>query len=155
MLQIERELWGSGHSRLAGIDEAGRGPLAGPVYASAVVLDRTFAETEEHGLLDGLTDSKKLTEKRREAFYAVLRLSPHVQIGVGIAEADEIDDINILRATHLAMARAVQELPSLPDHALVDGLPVQGLPCESRAVVGGDGRSLSIAAASGPSEPAA
>jgi ribonuclease HII len=133
---------------VAGIDEAGRGPLAGPVVASAVVLDRAFAEAEERGLLDGLTDSKQLSEAARESFYRILTASAAVQIGVGIADVEEIDALNILRATHVAMGRAVAALPSLPDHALVDGLAVKGLPCPSTAIVRGDSRSLSIAAAS-------
>lgn len=133
---------------MAGVDEAGRGPLAGPVVAAAVILDREFAEREEHGLLDGLTDSKKLSEKRRESFYRILRESPGVEIGVGSAGVAEIDSLNILNATHLAMARAVGDLSSLPDHVLVDGRPVDGMPCACTPLVGGDGRSLSIAAAS-------
>ena len=148
MLRFEREYWDSGLARVAGVDEAGRGPLAGPVVAAAVVLDSAFALDEEQGLFDGMTDSKKLREPRREAFYLLLEQSPSVDIGVGSAEIDEIDRLNILRATHLAMARALDALEPAPDHALVDGRPVKGLPCSSTAIVGGDGRSLSIAAAS-------
>lgn len=148
MLQYERQAWLQGWGRLAGVDEAGRGPLAGPVVAAAVVFDPAFVEREYQGVLRGLTDSKKLSPARREAFFAVLRHSPDVQVGVGMADIEEIDRLNILHATHLAMSRAIRNLPELPQGALVDGLPVPGLPCPSKAIVGGDGKSLSIAAAS-------
>ena len=147
MLRFERQYWDTGVDRLAGVDEAGRGPLAGPVVASAVIFTRSFAEAEEHGRLDGLTDSKKLSAARREHFFRILKSSP-VEIGVGLADVAEIDDINILQATYLAMARAVAALPRLPQHVLVDGNPVKGLPCPSTAIVKGDSLSLSIAAAS-------
>ena len=111
-------------------------------------MPRDCLEDESHGALLGLTDSKKLTERRREAFFEVLQNHPEIMIGVGQASVEEIDDLNILRATHLAMARAVSTLPVAPDHVLVDGRPVEGLPCSSTAIVGGDGVSLLIAAAS-------
>ena len=148
MLRFERQHWERGLDRLAGVDEAGRGPLAGPVVAAAVVFERAFVEAEEHNLLNGLTDSKCLSEARREFFYGLLIRSPHVASGVGRAEVGEIEEFNILRATHMAMARAVRALPALPAHVLVDGLPVHGLPCPSPAIVRGDALSLSIAAAS-------
>jgi len=148
LLRYERQYWEKGYERLAGVDEAGRGPLAGPVLAAAVVFDRSYAESEEKGTLAGLTDSKKLSATRREFFFELLNTSSYVEIGVGIADIAEIDDLNILRATHVAMARAIHELPALPDYALVDGLSVEGLPCTSTAIVGGDSRSLSIAAGS-------
>lgn len=148
MLTFEREYWGRGIRRLAGVDEAGRGPLAGPVVAAAVVCDPDWALAEEHGLLDGLTDSKQLSAGSRNRFCATLRASSAVQVGVGMAEVDEIERINILRATHLAMARALGNIVPLPAFALVDGLPVAGLPCASRAIVRGDSLSLLIAAAS-------
>jgi ribonuclease HII len=148
LLRFERKFWSEGLSRLAGVDEAGRGPLAGPVVAAAVVLDRTLAEAEEHGILREVTDSKKLSPATREALYDVLAGLPSVEIGVGEADVDEIDAINILHATHLAMARAIRALPSLPDRVLVDGLAVSNLPCASTAIVRGDAQSLSIAAAS-------
>ena len=116
--------------------------------AAAVVLDAVFAEREEHGRLDGLTDSKQLSAARRESFYEQLTGSPSVDIGVGVADVAEIDRLNILKATHLAMARALNDLPSPPEHVLVDGLPVPGLPVPSTAIVRGDGKSLLIAAAS-------
>jgi len=116
--------------------------------AAAVVFDRSFVEAEEHGLLDGLTDSKKLSEKKREAFLDIFVKSGSVEFAIGAAEVEEVDSLNILRATHLAMARALSNLQSLPGHVLVDGLSVKGLPCPSTAIVRGDSKSLSIAAAS-------
>lgn len=148
MLKFERQLWARGCTRIAGVDEAGRGPLAGPVVAVAVVFAPAYIEQEEHGLFAALTDSKKLTEAQRNRFFALLVNSPHVEIGIGFGQVSEIDDINILRATHLTMRRALCHLPSLPDHAIVDGLPVPNLPCSSTAIINGDGQSLSIAAAS-------
>ena len=148
MLAYERERWAAGCRCLAGVDEAGRGPWAGPVIAAAVVLEPAFAEAERDGLLRGLTDSKKLTPRRREFFFEVLRSRAEVRVGIGSAEVAEIDACNILRATHRAMARALGQLHPAPELALVDGLPVQGLPCPSQAIVRGDGLSLSIAAAS-------
>ncbi|MDR0993255.1 MAG: ribonuclease HII [Verrucomicrobiota bacterium] len=148
MLRHEREAWGDSHIRVAGVDEAGRGPLAGTVVAAAVVFQREFLEQEADRALAGLTDSKKLPSARREFFYALLLACPYVQAGIGTASVEEIDRLNILRATHLAMARAVERLLPLPSLALVDGLPVKGLPVPHRAIVGGDAASLSIAAAS-------
>ena len=127
----------------------GRGPLAGPVYASAVVIAPADADSFLEGPLVGLTDSKKLTEASRERFCALLRSLPGVRIGIGSASVAEIDSMNILRATHLAMRRAVLDLGDpQPDHILVDGLPVKGLPSPSTAIVKGDAQSLLIAAAS-------
>ena len=148
MLAYERECWAAGCRSLAGVDEAGRGPWAGPVVAAAVILEPAFAEAELDGLLRGLTDSKKLTPARREFFFDLLQTRPEVRIGLGRADVAEIDELNILRATHAAMARALGQLNPLPELALVDGLPVRGLPCPSRALVRGDALSLSIAAAS-------
>ncbi len=148
LLQHEQEAWTSGAQRVAGVDEAGRGPLAGPVVSSAVVFEQAFLEAEADQSLSGLTDSKKLSTKRREFFYALLTACPHAQIGIGSASVEEIDSINILRATHLAMRRALEALPELPELALVDGLPVKGLPIPHQAIVRGDAASLSIAAAS-------
>lgn len=130
----------SGWTRIAGVDEAGRGPLAGPVVAAAVVLPEGVA-------LDGLRDSKCLPEPVRERLYAQV---VEVALGwaVGIASSEEIDQINILRATHLAMARALSLLSPGADGALVDGRPVKGLPCPHQAIVRGDACCMSIAAAS-------
>ena len=148
MLRNERKIWSAGAHRVAGVDEAGRGPLAGPVVAAAVMLSRAFAESEEFKSLAGLTDSKKLSESRRERFFDVLEEAAEVDVGIGVAGVEEIDRINILRATHVAMRRAVAALHCLPDHLLIDGRPVDGLPCESTAIVRGDALSLSVAAAS-------
>lgn len=126
---------------VAGIDEAGRGPLAGPVVAAAVILPESYA-------LDGLDDSKKLSAPRREKLFAAITKDTRITWAIGTADVEEIDRLNILRATHLAMARAVEALPQKPHHALVDGLPVKGLPVPHTALVGGDALSLSIAAAS-------
>ena len=148
MLQFERQAWEQGVVRLAGVDEAGRGPLAGPVVAAAVVVERIFLEAEQHGLLRDIDDSKTLTEPQRESAFVLLAERCPMAMGVGLADVAEIDSLNILRATHLAMARALNALPVLPELALIDGLAVPGLPCPSQAIVGGDARSLIIAAAS-------
>ena len=140
-LTRERALRARGFSLVAGVDEAGRGPLAGPVIAAAVILPAGFA-------LDGLTDSKTVPAVRREKFFAFLTTQTSVVWSTGLAAVEEIDRLNILRATHLAMARAVGALHARPDHALVDGLPVPDLPVPHTALVGGDALSLSIAAAS-------
>ncbi len=148
LLLHERHYWGRGLSAIAGVDEAGRGPLAGPVVAAAVVFPEKVAVDVLCGTLAQLTDSKQLTASQREAFFAALYADTRLAIGVGISSVEEIDRINILRATHCAMRRAIEALPNRPDHILVDGLPVPGLPVGSTALVGGDALSLSIAAAS-------
>jgi ribonuclease HII len=130
--------------RVAGVDEVGRGPLAGPVVAAAVV----FPGGVPRKLARLLDDSKKLTPEERETAYAALVASGLAEIAVGAASVSEIARINILRASLLAMCRAVARLPSQPGHALVDGDRPPALPCSVQCVVGGDGRSLSIAAAS-------
>lgn len=133
--------------RVAGVDEAGRGPLAGPVLAAAVVLGRRVP-TQLAGLLN---DSKLLTPDRRETAFAALREAQQgglIEIGVAAASVAEIGRINILRASLLAMARAVARLPAPPDLALIDGNQPPPLSCTLRCVVGGDGISLSVAAAS-------
>ena len=133
--------------RVAGVDEAGRGPLAGPVLAAAVVFPGGVPPT----LAALLDDSKRLSAPAREAAAAALREAATtglVEIGIGAASAAEIGRLNILRATHLAMARAVARLPRPPALALVDGNQPPPLPCPVRCVVGGDALSLSIAAAS-------
>ncbi len=131
---------GAGSARLAGVDEVGRGPLAGPVVAAAVILDpqRPIA---------GLDDSKRLSATRRETLAASIR-ERALAWALGRAEADEVDQINVLMASMAAMQRAVAALPLEPEHALVDGNRVPSLPCPATAVVGGDGRVAAIAAAS-------
>lgn len=126
---------------VAGIDEAGRGPLAGPVVAAAVVLPPGYE-------LPGLDDSKKLSARKREALYERLAADEAVLRGVGQASVAEIDRLNILYATHLAMRRAVEALGVVPELCLIDGLPVRGFPWPQKAIVKGDAQCLSIAAAS-------
>ena len=140
-LEHELRLTGSGYSIIAGIDEAGRGPLAGSVYASAVVLPRGFNP-------QGINDSKKLTPRVRERLHQQLTSEPDVLWAVAKKNAAEIDELNILRATHAAMRGAWELLEPRPDHVLIDGLPVLPFPCPQTALVGGDAISLSIAAAS-------
>ncbi|QBG49227.1 ribonuclease HII [Verrucomicrobia bacterium S94] len=146
VLLYEEEAWASGFLRLAGIDEAGRGPLAGPVVAAAVIFDPDYIRAELVSTFGKLTDSKAMPEKRREEFFRILESCDHVRIGVGIIEPAEIDEINILQATHKAMGLAAAQVEA--DFALVDGLPVKGLPCEHRSIVKGDALSISISAAS-------
>lgn len=125
---------------VCGIDEAGRGPWAGPVVAGAVILDPL-------NIPEGLNDSKKLTAKRRDALFDAINET--ALVGIGIATVEEIDEINILQATFLAMRRAAEALSQRPSYALIDGNKVPpNLICEAQAIVKGDGRSLSIAAAS-------
>lgn len=124
---------------LCGIDEAGRGPLCGPVAAGAVILPDGFD-------LTGLNDSKKLSEKKREELYE--RITSECAWGVGFASPEEIDELNILNATYLAMRRAVEALPTVPQFALVDGNRVRGLPVPSVCVVKGDAKCPSVSAAS-------
>ena len=139
-LELENAARARHFRRIAGVDEAGRGPLAGPVVAAAVIIDP--AQVPE-----GLADSKTLTEKKRLA--ALERILALCEVGVGIASVEEINSLNILRASHLAMCRAVDALPDPPDHVLCDGnLIPRGLACSAEAVIKGDALSLSIAAAS-------
>lgn len=138
--RVEAGLLANGALRVAGIDEAGRGPWAGPVTASAVILDPRATP-------DGLNDSKALGARRREALY--MELLEAAEIGIGWASVAEIDALNIRNATFLAMRRAVAALPRVPCHALVDGNVVPpDLGCPATDMVKGDARSLSIAAAS-------
>ncbi len=138
-----------GHLRVAGIDEAGRGPWAGPVLAAAVILAPEALPAELLGRLD---DSKKLSAKRRDTLFETLsglaREGGGVEIGVGDAEVREIDRMNILQASLLAMRRAVDRLETPPDYALIDGNYKPRLACRAHAIVKGDQISLSIAAAS-------
>jgi ribonuclease HII len=133
---LERRIAGP----VAGVDEVGRGPLAGPVHAAAVILDPAR-------LPPGLDDSKKMSETRREKAFDAIMASA-IAVGIGVASVEEIDRINILAATMLAMRRAVERLTIRPVHALVDGNKVPALPCPAEAIVKGDSKVLSIAAAS-------
>jgi len=139
LLAFERRFWGRGRS-VAGVDEAGRGPLAGPVVAAAVVLP---AGT----LIEGATDSKRLRPEVREELFGRI-LAQASAVGVGAASVREIDRDNILRATTVAMRRALDRLGFVPDHVVVDGLPVKHLGCAHEAVVDGDALVHSIGCAS-------
>lgn len=140
-LEIEKNLNSQGFLNIAGIDEAGRGPLAGPVVCAAVVLPFDIE-------LPGLDDSKKLTPRRRDELFARITSDARIQWASAVVAPDEIDRLNILRATHAGMRRALEKLSPAPDYALIDGLPVPEFPIPQTALVGGDGLSLSIAAAS-------
>ncbi len=137
----ELELQAQGYRCVCGIDEAGRGPLAGPVVAAAVILPADYENA-------GLTDSKKLSAKKREILYKQLMEDDSVQKSIAEASVEEIDKLNILRATHLAMRRAAEGLFPSPDICLIDGLAVKDFPYEQVPLVKGDARNLSIAAAS-------
>jgi ribonuclease HII len=140
-LSLEFALQQQGYLIIAGIDEAGRGPLAGPVSAAAVILPADFTCL-------GLDDSKKISPSKREILYQRLTTDPEICWAVATASAAEVDRLNILRATHLAMRRAVESLSRKPDHCLIDGLRVRDFPLAHDGIVKGDGISLSIAAAS-------
>ena len=139
--EYEQGLARNGISPVAGIDEAGRGPLAGPVVAAAVILPDGF-------VVPGLDDSKKLTPRKRDILYELLTSTPGVVWASALRDSVAIDRVNILRATHEAMREAFLALVPHPAHALIDGLRVPNFPCNQTALVGGDGLSLSIAAAS-------
>src|SRR5437762_4141373 len=139
--RYEKKLRAIGVAHIAGIDEAGRGALAGPVVAAAVVLPEKFRHRR-------LNDSKQLAPELREQIYSELTSDPQVRWTVGIVDSVEIDRINILRASHRAMRLAIEALIERPDHVLIDGLPVIPFPLPQTAVVDGDCISLSIAAAS-------
>ncbi len=146
--EFERVLWGRGLTRVAGVDEAGRGPLAGPVTAAAAILPARWVEAGLPRELKGLNDSKQLTPLQREGFFAFLTACREVEWAVAQIDAGQIDEINILRATHQAMNAALAELNPQPQHALVDGRPVKTLRVPQTAIIQGDARSYSIAAAS-------
>ena len=150
-LDLEEAFWAErgAAARIAGVDEAGRGPLAGPVAAGAVCMPPDIARALRAGPLAALTDSKKLSAAQRDALYEAITEAPGVEWALGLASPAEIDRLDILRATHLAMKRALEGLRGgVPEKALVDGLPVRGLPCPQEAVVKGDARSFLVAAAS-------
>jgi ribonuclease HII len=140
MYIFEAELRKAGYKAIAGVDEAGRGPLAGPVVAAAVILPPDVA-------IEGIDDSKKLSPARREQVYARLRRAG-IPFAVGAATVEEIDRLNILVASRMAMMRAVAKLPVRPDFLLIDGYDWPGIDLPHRGLIDGDARSLSIAAAS-------
>lgn len=138
--ELENEIYAEGFSLICGVDEAGRGPLAGPVYAAAVILPRDI-------VIDGLNDSKKLTEKKREALFDVIT-ERVLSCGIASASVEEIEKLNILNATFLAMNRAIAKLDPTPELALIDGNRSTGIAMPSRCIVKGDSRCADIAAAS-------
>lgn len=139
-IEFEQTCWNNGYQRVAGLDEAGRGPLAGPVVAAVFVITPEFANPE-------VNDSKQLTPLKRERLYNLLT-SGSWQYGVGIVEPDEIDRINIYQASRVAMLKALQSLPNFPDYLLVDALVVPETEIEQQSIIHGDARSVAIAAAS-------
>ena len=140
MLSFERELWNAGKEYVAGVDEVGRGPLAGPVVTAAVILPRNFS-------LIGVDDSKKLSPKRRDELFDQIKEAA-VCWAIGRREPARIDEINILEATKEAMADAIKALPVKPQHVLIDAVRIPGLDMPQTSIIKGDARSVSIAAAS-------
>ena len=140
MWEIEDEFYGKDYKVICGVDEAGRGPLAGPVCAAAVILP-------EHHQLPGLNDSKKLTDKKRRELFPIIK-EQAVAYGIGFATHQEIDEINILQATYLAMERALEQLKGMADIALIDGNRAKDFGMPVQTVVKGDSLSANIAAAS-------
>lgn len=146
--EFERLLRQRGVRTVAGVDEAGRGPLAGPVVAAAVILPAAWLDGRLPPELEGLNDSKQLSARQRERFFTVLTRHPEVRHGIAEVDAAEIDRTNILRATHRAMNAALARLRPPPEHVLVDGREVEPLRFPQTPLVKGDARSYSIAAAS-------
>lgn len=140
MKQYERKLYAEGIRYIAGIDEVGRGPLAGPVVAAAVILPDDFD-------ILGVDDSKKLSEKKREELYTLITKYA-VSYSIGIIDNATIDEINILEATKLAMKQAVEKLETKPEYILIDALTLKGIDVPQRGIIKGDSLSVSIAAAS-------
>ncbi len=138
--EIENSLYSNGYQMICGVDEAGRGPLAGPVCAAAVILPRGLE-------IPGLNDSKKLTDKKRRELFPIIQ-EQAIAYGIGLASEQEIDEINILQATYLAMQRAIDQLGGKADFALIDGNRATDFGLPVRTVVKGDSLSASIAAAS-------
>lgn len=140
MLKIENDLYEKGYKLIAGVDEAGRGPLCGPVVAAAVILPENYK-------IEGVNDSKKLSEKKRELLYDKI-INEAVAVGVGISDVDVIEKVNILNATKMAMKEAISKLSVKPDFVLIDGNQMIDIDIEASTVVSGDAKSESIAAAS-------
>ena len=138
--EIENSLYAEGYQAICGVDEAGRGPLAGPVCAAAVILPKGLE-------LPGLNDSKKLTDKKRRELFPVIK-EQAIAYGIGFASCEEIDEVNILQATYLAMERAIAQLEGKADFAIIDGNRAKDFGLPVRTVVKGDSLSASIAAAS-------
>lgn len=140
MLEIEDELYEKGYKIICGVDEAGRGPLCGPVVAAAVIL-------KPDDMIEGVNDSKKLSPKKREVLYDVI-MEKALAVGIGIKDVDVIEKVNILNATKLAMKEAIQNLKIKPEYVLIDGNQMIDIDIEAQTVISGDAKSESIAAAS-------
>jgi ribonuclease HII len=147
-LSYERELWEKGMTLVAGVDEAGCGPLAGPVVAAAVVFPHGWRETGICSKLRGLNDSKLLSEEEREKFFNVITSHAEIRHATVIVDVETIDRINIRQAAWRGMNEALDQLTPKPEHVLVDGLQIRWLPYAQTALVKGDAKSYSIAAAS-------
>jgi ribonuclease HII len=147
-LARECDLWKSGLSRVAGVDEAGCGPLAGPVVAAAVVFPPGWLETGLPGTFRGLNDSKQLSEEEREKFFDRIQSHPEIHFAVSVVDVETIDRINIRQAAWRAMDQALGQLQPRPEHVLVDGLRIRWLRYPQTPLVQGDAKSYSIAAAS-------
>ena len=147
-LEYEREHVGRGLTRLAGVDEAGRGPLAGPVVAAAVVMPESWVVEGIPESLQHLNDSKQVNEKVREELFEVIDSDESIESGIGVVDAPLIDEVNILQATHQAMNDALAKITPPVQHALVDGRAVGTLKVPQTAIIKGDGKSYVIAAAS-------
>ena len=140
MLLIEEALYDKGYEYICGVDEAGRGPLCGPVVAAAVILPK-------HGCIEGVNDSKKISEKKREKLYDDI-MKGAIAVGVGISDVDVIEKVNILNATKIAMKKAIESLSVKPDYVLIDGNQKIDIEILQETVVSGDAKSESIASAS-------
>jgi len=147
-LAFERELWQQGLIHVAGVDEAGCGPLAGPVVAAAVVFPADWLQKGLDRKLRGLNDSKQLTEEEREKFFAILTNHPEIRFGIASVDVEMIDQINILQAAHRAMSLALEKLTPPAQHVLVDGRRVKSLRFPHTPLIKGDARCYSIAGAS-------
>lgn len=147
-LTLERELWAQGLTCVAGVDEAGCGPLAGPVVAAAVVFPCVWAAQGIPSTFRGLNDSKQIAQEDREKYYCAITSHPEVQFAIATADVEMIDRVNIRQAAWKAMQMALDQLQPKPQHALIDGLRIRWLPYAHTAVVEGDCKSYSIAAAS-------
>lgn len=147
-LSHECELWQQGSTTVAGVDEAGCGPLAGPVVAAAVVFPRAWLESGLYSRLRGLNDSKQLDEAQREKYFSILTAHPDIRHAIAVVDVEMIDQINIRQAAWRAMNLALDQLQPRAEHVLVDGLKIRWLPYPQTALVQGDCKSYSIAAAS-------
>ena len=147
-LANERQLWQQGLLHVAGVDEAGCGPLAGPVVSAAVMFPASWAESGLCSQLRGLNDSKQIDPERREKFYQTITTHPDIRFAIATVDVEMIDRINIRQAAWRGMLQALDRIAPKPEHVLVDGLRIKLLPYPQTAIVEGDARSYTIAAAS-------